>query len=524
MGESFVEKIFANGDLPEGESNCLENKHEGTTNSKESRNSNSRNNNNNDMDTRMDRRIRLVLHAVDGCIPYLNPSQLEKHFPPSDDFWIGLAVRDTCVVPVFDKHQQQGKKSRMKNNKNNNNVIDDDVVNEVVVDTGLSGKNRKARGYTFAPVKPDPWLLPYIRLTVPAFDTIQNGDGTTRRVTNEANTNKNGKGPSKTKEGNNHVLVWTPHGRQKLTPDLYSRAALDGLQSQYTTSLYEVTDEQDEKRIERVKMKNENWLNHLIERACPDEDVGDTEDDTATPTSRTSLWAPVLFPADDDERSTKVENTSTDFLSLDSPNVENPAVSGVAFVGRWRSGLSPTIKSVNATWKAVLATHSLSEILDIATDGNINVIGTGLPATWAKKRLALGIDITADHIQSGDGSRDSLPKSTKRRRLESGDDILDVPLDADGCMDLTCKVFARDSRPLIMGCSCMACDAGRFSRAYIHHLVCAKELLAEILIFGHNLHTLMRLIRTFNGTGDRNYVKTAIKQQLNTTAASDTII
>jgi len=71
-------------------------------------------------------------------------------------------------------------------------------------------------------------------------------------------------------------------------------------------------------------------------------------------------------------------------------------------------------------------------------------------------------------------------------------------LNADGCMDLADKSYARDPRPLVVGCGCFVCKDARFSRAYIHHLVVAKEMVAEILLFGHNLFSLLELLRSFD--------------------------
>lgn len=45
--------------------------------------------------------------------------------------------------------------------------------------------------------------------------------------------------------------------------------------------------------------------------------------------------------------------------------------------------------------------------------------------------------------------------------------------------------LATDARPLIAGCGCHACR--RFSRAYVHHLVDTHEMMADVLLYGHNL-------------------------------------
>ena len=52
--------------------------------------------------------------------------------------------------------------------------------------------------------------------------------------------------------------------------------------------------------------------------------------------------------------------------------------------------------------------------------------------------------------------------------------------------------FARDERPIDETCDCYACTT--FTRAYIRHLIVAKELLAGTLISIHNLRALIRLM------------------------------
>jgi queuine tRNA-ribosyltransferase len=60
-----------------------------------------------------------------------------------------------------------------------------------------------------------------------------------------------------------------------------------------------------------------------------------------------------------------------------------------------------------------------------------------------------------------------------------------------GRLNLRNARFARDPRPLDDGCSCPAC--GRFSRAYIRHLVNQQEILGLRLLSVHNLRFLLDL-------------------------------
>lgn len=62
----------------------------------------------------------------------------------------------------------------------------------------------------------------------------------------------------------------------------------------------------------------------------------------------------------------------------------------------------------------------------------------------------------------------------------------------EGRLNLMNASFARDARPIDETCDCYTCQT--FTRAYIRHLIIAKELLAGTLISIHNLRALIRLM------------------------------
>jgi queuine tRNA-ribosyltransferase len=62
----------------------------------------------------------------------------------------------------------------------------------------------------------------------------------------------------------------------------------------------------------------------------------------------------------------------------------------------------------------------------------------------------------------------------------------------DGRLNMMNATFARDERPLDETCDCYTCQT--FTRAYIRHLIVAKELLAGTLLSIHNLRALIRLM------------------------------
>jgi queuine tRNA-ribosyltransferase len=62
-----------------------------------------------------------------------------------------------------------------------------------------------------------------------------------------------------------------------------------------------------------------------------------------------------------------------------------------------------------------------------------------------------------------------------------------------GRMNLRNAQFREDPRPIEEGCGCYTCQ--HFTRAYLRHLVIAKEMLGARLNTLHNLHFLLQLMR-----------------------------
>jgi queuine tRNA-ribosyltransferase len=62
-----------------------------------------------------------------------------------------------------------------------------------------------------------------------------------------------------------------------------------------------------------------------------------------------------------------------------------------------------------------------------------------------------------------------------------------------GRINVAKAMYARDESPIEEGCACYTCQ--NFSRAYLRHLIVAKEMLAGTLLSIHNLYTLLQLTR-----------------------------
>jgi queuine tRNA-ribosyltransferase len=69
---------------------------------------------------------------------------------------------------------------------------------------------------------------------------------------------------------------------------------------------------------------------------------------------------------------------------------------------------------------------------------------------------------------------------------------------SEGRLNLMNAAFARDPRPIDETCNCYTCQT--FTRAYLRHLIVAKELLAGTLLSIHNLHALIQLVKDIRVT------------------------
>ena len=58
----------------------------------------------------------------------------------------------------------------------------------------------------------------------------------------------------------------------------------------------------------------------------------------------------------------------------------------------------------------------------------------------------------------------------------------------EGRLNLVNATYARDARPIDATCNCYTCQ--QFSRAYLRHLILAREMLSATLLSIHNIYTL----------------------------------
>jgi len=106
----------------------------------------------------------------------------------------------------------------------------------------------------------------------------------------------------------------------------------------------------------------------------------------------------------------------------------------------------------------------------------------------AKPRYLMGVGTPEDLIEGVARGVDIFDCVLPTRVARNGQALLRT-----GRLNMTNARFATDAAPLDATCACYTCQ--HFSRAYVRHLLIAKEILAATLLSIHNLHTMLTLIQ-----------------------------
>jgi queuine tRNA-ribosyltransferase len=106
-----------------------------------------------------------------------------------------------------------------------------------------------------------------------------------------------------------------------------------------------------------------------------------------------------------------------------------------------------------------------------------------------KPRYLMGVGLPEDILASIGYGIDLFDCVIPTRYARSG-----TVFTVRGKIRLTHRRYRRDRYPIDTSCDCATCSGG-FSRAYLHHLFAANEVLSAILASIHNIHFYQRLVR-----------------------------
>lgn len=394
-------------------------------------------------------RIKLLIPAQDGNFPFLNDLLLKKYFNPDEDriknnLILGIAVKDSCIVATYGVKAKHKKRKRSEINLVNGNKKMEEKGSSTTT------AHLKPTGYTFSakPIQSIANLLPGLRtMAVPTFDLFDDIE----------KENPGARPPLTVASTNSHLSIYTPNGLQEISPQLYSETAMD-LKCESFVALFDQANEMNTKKRQISAMDRcKTWLHTCIEsrkKRLLDETEGDSS----------LMFAPLSC------------STNEMFsVGLDHIEAIQDSIDGVVLVSFHRQkeheqkeALLQCAQRIKSKPKIVLATSSLRQIL-IAVEGGVSIIGSSLPIVWGCSHKAFVFNHS------------------------------DEDLDENRCFDVADQEkYIRDSSPLCNGCKCPACKDNRYSRAYIHHLIKAKEMLADILLVSHNLFQFLEMISSLN--------------------------
>ena len=144
----------------------------------------------------------------------------------------------------------------------------------------------------------------------------------------------------------------------------------------------------------------------------------------------------------------------------------------------------------------VQGSNTLSRLL-LSLEAGADLVSSDLPTLLTNKGQALvfGDVLQMPHAAPGEAS-ESAPQ--KKHKGPSGQASATTTTSAAtkterAVVNLWNEEFLRDKSSLVAGCQCHACK--NHTRAYIHHLLKCKEILADVLLYVHNQHQLLLLFQ-----------------------------
>ncbi len=164
-----------------------------------------------------------------------------------------------------------------------------------------------------------------------------------------------------------------------------------------------------------------------------------------------------------------------------------------ALFGIVQGGVFPDLREASARFIASLGFpgHAIGGLSVGETKAEmyamLDVVTAVLPED--KPRYLMGVGTPEDIVEAVRRGVDMFDCVQPTRLARHGAAMLYF----GGRLNLRRAEFTRDPRPIDASCDCYTCR--HFSRAYLRHLITAKEMLAGTLISIHNIYTLVRLVR-----------------------------
>jgi queuine tRNA-ribosyltransferase len=162
-----------------------------------------------------------------------------------------------------------------------------------------------------------------------------------------------------------------------------------------------------------------------------------------------------------------------------------------ALFGIVQGGVDPDLRAKSADFISSLSFPGIAigglSVGETKTEmhATLDVVTLLLPET--KPRYLMGVGTPEDLIQGIARGIDFFDCVLPTRLARHN-----AAFSSEGRLNLMNAVYTRDARPIDESCDCYTCRT--FTRAYLRHLISAKESLAGTLLSIHNLHTMINLV------------------------------
>ena len=253
----------------------------------------------------------------------------------------------------------------------------------------------------------------------------------------------------------------THHGRVKVTPKEYCSDAADMVKPDILLQFAEETSSKNQNRLRKTSERAISWL-----KTCAAHDLGDANLVAA-------LVGGVNERLREDHVNASVEiarQSAAGYAICELGIRENETASERLEIVQKSIAQLESIGEGDKIRLVSAGCLNLSELLELAAKG-VDVLSTSYPLELTQSGKALVLPAPRQGNES------------KRRRVGDGDTV----------MDMNDKSYAHDHAPMVKGCECFACKT--HTRAYIYHLIDAKEMLGQTLLFIHNAHCMLSAFR-----------------------------
>lgn len=272
------------------------------------------------------------------------------------------------------------------------------------------------------------------------------------------------------------VSVWTPGGRKKIDVNLFM-TVLQAFKPNIAECLCDTIpfSKQTEKRIRKSVDRTLKFLDKCI------------EEKESKSLSSCYLFGVIEGSNSEKERIRSAKETSQ--RSVAGFVLERFCSSTSC---NWNHLLQKTVEALPDNKPRLIHGVGSPEEVVLAVDCGIDMFDSSYPCQVAERGCALDINYSRKRFKPELTYSPSAQDTLKQEQKLPDDNLNNSSNETDkdkGTLyeiNLNHSRYSCDFTAIVSGCTCYCCT--NHTRAYIHHLLVTKEMLATVLLMMHNLH------------------------------------